>query len=87
MRQALTTSPTALAGITVGTNYTIQNRSPRTVFVEVASAAPTDSGGAFVMSPAPGENSAGIAKADSGESIFVWTATATGGAVVYDEAP
>ena len=86
MRQALTTAPTALASITSGTNYTMQNRSPRVVYVEVAAAAPTDSGGAFVMSPAPGGGSAGIAKADSGDSIFVWTATA-GGAVVYDEAP
>ena len=86
MRQALTTTPTALASITAGTNYTMQNRSPRVVYVEVAAAAPTDSGGAFVMSPAPGEGSAGIAKADTGESIFVWTAAA-GGAIVYDEAP
>ena len=68
--------------ITIGTNYTMQNRSPRSVFVEVAAAAPTDSGGAFVMSPAPGAGSAGIAKANFGDSIYVWTAAATGGAVV-----
>ena len=86
VRQAITTTPTALAGITVGTNYTMQNRSPRPIFVEVAATAPTGSGGAFVMPSAPGEGSAGIAKADAGESIFVWSVTA-GGAVVYDEAP
>ena len=86
MRQALTTTPTALASIVVGTNYTMQNRSPRVVFVEVASSSPLDSGGSFVMSPAPGEGSAGIASASVGESIFVWTAAA-GGAIVYDEAP
>ena len=86
MRQALTTTPTALASITSGTNYTLQNRSPRVIYVEVATAAPTDSGGAFVMPPAPGVGSAGIAKADSGESIFVWSADGAG-AVVYDEAP
>ena len=87
MRQALTTSPVALASITAGTNYTLQNRSPRSMFVEVTATAPTDSGGAFVMPPAPGEGSAGIAKANSGESIYVWAAVATGGGVVYDEAP
>ena len=86
MRQALTTTPTALASIVIGTNYTLQNRSPRTIYVEVDSAAPTASGGAFVMSPAPGDSSAGIAKANSGESVYVWAAAA-GGAVVYDEAP
>ena len=86
MRQALTTDPTALAGITVGTNYTIQNRSQRMIFIEVATTAPTDSGGAFVMQAAPGDSSAGIAKADSGESIYVWS-TDSAGAVVYDEAP
>ena len=87
MRQALTTSPVALASIVAGTSYTLQNRSPRSIYVEVAAAAPTDSGGAFVMSAAPGDSSAGIAKANSGESIYVWAAVATGGAVVYDEAP
>ena len=86
MRQALTTAPTALAGITVGTNYTLQNRSGRMIYVQVDSAAPTDSGGAFVMSAAPGESSAGIAKAESSESIYVWSSEAAG-AVVYDEAP
>ena len=86
MRQALTTAPVALAGITIGTNYTMQNRSPRVAFVEVAAAAPTDSGGAFVMSPTPGQSSAGIVVANSGESIFVWVSEA-GGAMVYDEAP
>ena len=86
MRQALTTAPTALAGITEGLNYAIQNRSPRVMYLEVASTAPTDSGGAFALAPAPNETSAGIAKADSGESIFVWSGGG-GGAVVYDEAP
>ena len=55
MRQALTTTPTALASIVIGTNYTMQNRiASKVVYVEVVAAAPTDSGGAFVMTPAPG---------------------------------
>lgn len=86
MRHPLTTTPTALASITVGTRYSLQNRSGRAIYAEVAAVAPTDSGGAFIMSPAPGPTSAGIAKADSGQSIYVWTAAA-GGAIVYDEAP
>ena len=86
MRHDITTTPTALASITADTNYTLQNRSSRTIYVEVAAVAPADSGGAFVMAPAPSNTSTGIAKAGSGESIFVWSDRA-GGAVVYDEAP
>ena len=83
-----TITPTALTGITEGTNYSIQNRTGRSVYVETAAAAPTDSGEAFLMESS-GQLSAGIVKANSGESVYVWVADVGNGvgAVVWDEAP
>lgn len=86
MRQPITDTPTVLAAITQGTSYTLQNQSNQVLYVETAEDAPTDSGGAFNLAPALMENSAGIFKANSGQSIYVW-ADKAGGAVVYDEVP
>ena len=87
MRHDLTTTPTALTGVEADTRYTVQNQSRHTVFIEIASTAPTDPSGAFKM--IPGTASAqGIFRAGSGDSVYVWIASARlgAGAVVYDEA-
>lgn len=85
MRQALTDTPTALAGITAGTRYTMQNRSRLPCNVQIDAAAPTDNSGAFVL----GSTEFAVVRADSGDSIYVWVDNDEfgAGAVVYDEAP
>ena len=81
MRQALSTSPTALAGLTASTRYTVQNRSHRVVYLQVASAAPADTAAAFAIKP----DGFAIVSATGSDNVYVW-ASAAGGAVVYDEA-
>ena len=50
MRQNLTVVPTALAGLTEGTAYTLQNRASRPMFVEEAASQPVQGGtDAFVI--------------------------------------
>ena len=87
-RYVPTATPTALSGITAGTNYSIQNRTGKSVYIETTTSTPADSGEAFVMSSA-GDLSAGIVKANSGENIYVWVGEIGSGvgAVVWDEAP
>lgn len=88
-RLALTNSPQALTGITSGTSYSLQNRSPWTVYVDISTSEPTGSDDANVLRPS-GFTSVGIAQAASGESVWVWAATDTRrgkGAIIYREAP
>ena len=83
MRQDVTTTPTALSGLTVGTEYTLQSRAPGLVYVEAADAAPSASGAAFVLSP----EAFLIVKRDaSTQEIYVW-GERSGGGVVFEEAP
>ena len=76
-----TTTPTALPGVVVGTGYTMQNVDPSDrLFVAITSAPPTRTDPAFVLQP--GE--VGTARADAGDSIYVWSARGSV-ALVVDE--
>ena len=88
MKHELTTTPTALAGVTAGTRYSIQNQSLHVVHMQVAASAPTDPGNAFRLTPS-GATSVGEFNAPSGTSCYVWVSRTLlgGGTVVYDEAP
>ena len=87
MRHILTTTPTAIPDVEEGTRYTVQNRSPHTVYIQPATEAPTNTEEAFTMRP-NGFLSAGVFRTGPGQSIYVWVAdTSLGsGALVYDEA-
>lgn len=91
MRQDVTNTPTALAGITAGTRYAIQNQGLRDVRVKVATAAPaTDAelaDAAVITGRSGNEIRGGIGQAEGGESIFVYTVNPGETSTVwYDEA-
>ena len=77
-------NPAAVPGLTDGTFYSFQNKGPWPVFLEVASAAPADSSGAFVLA-ARGERGDNLleAKADTGESVYLWTGRDVNCAVAF----
>lgn len=84
--QALTATPTALAGLTTGKRYTLQNRSPAPVYVAEASAVPGNARSAFALDPGFER----IVEQASGEQIYIWATVSGGlnfGFVVYAEAP
>ena len=85
MNQDVTSTPTALAGITAETRYFFQNQTNRTLFIQTATSAPDDVSDAVKADP-QGPLSVGFFRADSGESVFVWN-TESVGQVVYYEAP
>lgn len=86
MEQALSGTPTVLAGLTAGTSYTFQVKSSRPVWVAHLSSAPSDADdteGAFYFEPF----SHGVVSKKTGSEIYVWMAPGDGaGAIVYDEA-
>ena len=86
MRQALTTTPTALAGVEAGTRYFIQNQSHHVVHFRTAAGVPTDLDDALKLSSS-GSTSVGRFRTESGESCYVWISNSLlgHGAVVYDE--
>lgn len=88
-RQALTATPTALSGTAADTRYTIQNIASRTVFIEGATAAPTNADTAFRLAPiGGGGDSTAYFTLATGESLFVWAADdgrGVDGAVVWTE--
>lgn len=84
--QTLTATPTALAGLTPGRRYTLQNLSRYTVWVAEASAAPTSNAAAFKLD----SEYERIIEQPAGEHIYVWaqgSGSLTFGTVVYAEAP
>ena len=86
MNQALTNTPTALAGVTAGTLYEIQNNSRHVVYIEEAAAAPSDPSGANRLHPSGSPLSVGRFRPT--DSVWVWvTGLHPDGAVVYNEAP
>ena len=72
--QTVTTTPTALAGVVAGTQYSIQNQGREPVLVATVATAPSaDSGDAGIIpARAPGSADPYYVSADSGEEIFVW---------------
>ena len=86
MRHALTTTPTALAGVETGTRYFIQNQSHHVVHFITATGVPTNLDDSLKLS-VNGATSGGRFRCESGESCYVWISnTLLGhGAVVYDE--
>lgn len=80
--QQLTTAPTAIAGLAVGTAYQVQLRKANSMMVEPATAAPTpDSEKALYV----GRNDWVIVQRDAGtEEIYIWN-TAGAGHVVINE--
>ena len=84
--QAITDTPVVLADLLDGVFYTVQAISKNTVFVEAASAVPTDISSCFRLA-ALGDRAPvffSVSKA-AGEEIYIW-APAAGGHLVYDEA-
>ena len=81
MRQTITTTPTALASLTDGTRYTIQNQAGRTLNVESATSAPTTAENAFVLD----SGDFAVVRKASGLEVYIWNEDGTGG-VVFDEA-
>ena len=88
MKQALTTTPTALAGVEADTRYFIQNQSIHVVHFVTATGVPTDRGDAAKLSQS-GSTSTGYFRAEAGESCYVWISNSLlgSGEVFYDEAP
>ena len=65
MKQDITETPTALAGITPSTRYTLQNKTRLPVLFEVADSEPADDSGAFVLQIAK-DDGAAVVSAPSG---------------------
>lgn len=87
--QVVTATPTALSGITQAVTYTLQNRGPASINVQIATAAPAaDSVNCFVLSPIGTGRDWLAGKTGSGESIYVWLGSlASGdGRVAYETA-
>ena len=86
MEQALTDTPTALASLTVGTIYTVQNQSGKTMKVLRAQAAPATADRAFRVRPG---GVASVSRQTAADEIYVWIGTAElgggTGVAFYDE--
>ena len=80
-RQALTDTPTTLAGLTSGTTYYMQNRSGDWLWLQEAAAAPTDPSEAFVVKPF-GDRLVQMGT----NNLYVWNRRGVGG-IIFDEAP
>ena len=83
--QTVTTTPTALTGITTGFQYAVQNRGSRAVRISVTSSAPSASTEDYFIIGVGyyGRENFGYPTASSGESIYVWTDSETS-TVAYD---
>ena len=84
MIQDLTTTPTVLAGLTIGTRYTVQKQSPHVLIYEDSATLPTDTSEAFTVA-----NDWFVIRRKTGQEVYVWIADDTlgGGRLVYGEAP
>ena len=72
--QPVTKIPTALPGISAGTQYSIQNLGVKPVLVATADdSTPPDADTKSRFRIAPGEF--GYPKAGSGETIYIWSAS------------
>lgn len=84
MRQAITETPTALTGLTVGTRYACKNRSHNVVFVQTAADVPADTGAAFDFKAGEWFT---VRVTSEAPNAYIWSPDASSepGAVVYDE--
>ena len=80
---AVTSVPSALAGVVSGTTYAIQNKATTLLHVATAVDAP-DAGTETEFSSAPGDWL--YATAPAGESIWVWLSNGRG-RVTYQDLP
>ena len=82
-RQEITTTPTAIANLTVDTRYSWQNKSSSVIHLETAASAPTSPSAAFAIAP----GTFGTLR-KSGDEIYLWTSDDhfVAGGLVYDEA-
>lgn len=76
-KQAITTTPTALTGLDLDTNYTLQFRATCKSYVQSSTAAPTDGSEAFVV----GGNGVVTIKRTGSNNVYVWAEEAGGSAV------
>ena len=81
-RVSVTTTPTAVSGLTAGTAYVGQNVGPYPMLLSAQTSTATTDTAAFVIQP---YGSFDVERA-SGESIYVWTSVEHGTTMVYDEA-
>ena len=83
-RQEITTTPTAIANLTVDTRYSWQNKSSSVIHLETAASAPTSPSAAFTIAP----NTFGTLRKSGGDDIYLWTSDDhfVAGGLVYDEA-
>ena len=84
MIQDLTTTPTVLAGLTIGTRYTVQKQSRHTLIYQDSATLPADTSEAYHVS-----DSWFVIRRKTGQEVYVWIADdALGsGRLVYGEAP
>ena len=80
MRQSITSDPTAISGTSADQQYTIQNKSLNVLHLEVATAPPSDAGGAFDIRP--GEWI--VVSRDATQEIYIWSGPGNGG-IAWDE--
>ena len=80
--QATSRTPTALAGITVGESYYLQNVGRVVVYMQLGTGAPGDTDTAFKV--AVGADI--YFQTDPGEDCYVWSTSSSAGRVVYEEA-
>ena len=79
-------TPTAIAGLSDGSSYTIQNRSVTEVFIASAAAAPdVASTDAKILRRYPEILSVGRVTKESSEDLYVWVETGRSGTVSIDE--
>lgn len=79
--QDLTATPTAIANLTDGTRYYVQNRSQEDMYLEGASSAPSDASDAFVV-----ERFGDRIVEPDGDNVYVWNDRGTG-RIIYAESP
>ena len=84
MQHRLTETPTALAGLTAGTRYEVQNQSRISVRVLTATSAPSHDAPSFIF----GSGEFFEVRRNDGENIYVWVRDARFGAgqLFYGEA-
>ena len=83
-RQDITTTPTAIGGLTADTRYSWQNKSSSVIHLETAATAPTSPSAAFTIAP----GSFGTLRKSGSDDIYLWTSDDhfISGGLVYEEA-
>lgn len=80
-KQALTKTPAALSGMTADTVYSLQFRAASRVYVQIDTAAPTETTGAFVID---GGGWCTVSRT-SAQQVYVWQDPAAAyGNVIFD---